>query len=148
MKELSDKKFETPVHFCYADLFLSITQEKHIKIQSEFIKIVYGILTKAAKQLEEKDFCFKAYIGIIVLYNNKKKPVWLFLQSGFISQWLLSDQNSLFFCSALPFSSGSGKREYTLDFMNFPVKDFINICVSTCGFVRNSVLSVLTASNQ
>lgn len=74
MKELSDKKFETPVHFCYADLFLSITKEKHIKIQSEFIKIVYGILTKAAKQLEEKNFCFKAYIGIIVLYNNKKTP--------------------------------------------------------------------------
>lgn len=31
-------------------------------------------MTKAAKQLEEKDVCFKAYIGIIVLYKKKKIP--------------------------------------------------------------------------
>lgn len=128
MKELSDKKIETPVHLCCADLYLSITQEKLIKIQSEFIKIDWQ---KQHNKKKKKAFVSRLTLELLFC-TTRKKPFWYFCSVDLSHSVYCQINTVLFFCSALPFSSGNVKREYTLDFINFPVKDFVKLCVSTC----------------
>lgn len=136
MKELSDKKIETPVHLCCADLYLSITQEKLIKIQSEFIKIDWQ---KQHNKKKKKAFVSRLTLELLFC-TTRKKTLLIFLQCGFISQCLLSDQHSLVFLLSSPLFLWKCQERIYFGLHKFPCQRF---CQTLCQHMRwNSVFLI------